>query len=295
EKLFQYVPCLKPAYLDELLEWQSDALALRFAPKQHRVVEKNETVPFKGVRQPGGIRSGAVGRVIKVREAGTELFFARKSGDIKALAPELDILRGLPPSDHNVSLRASYVKDGSLHLVVRPWAKTDLSQFISNPEVLPGWATGENVQKSALIVGWLNCLAVGLAKLHAQHIKHKDIKPANILLADTSEDDYTLNACPVFCDFGLSKLFSEQSKTVGGGCTPYYQAPEQLEGRHAGRAADVFSLGCVFLELAFMLANKKRKKLTKRVPTGFASSPEGVGDCIAQLPTSTFWTGLKEV
>jgi hypothetical protein len=300
EKLLQYVPGLKPAYLDELLGWQSDALAVSFAPKQHRVVEKNETVPFKGVRQPGGTRSGAYGRVIKVREVATEAFFARKSGDIGNLTQELDILRGLPPSDHNVSLRASYVKDRQLHLIVTPWAKTDLAQFIANPEVLPGWAAGADDQKSTLIVGWLNCLAVGLAKLHAQHIKHKDIKPANILLADTSEDDATgtWNARPVYCDFGLSKLFSEQSKTAGGGGTSYYLAPEQLEGRRAGRAADIFSLGCVFLELAFMLAGKKRKKLIKCLnKAGFASSPAVIdGQCVALLQRETpFWTGLKGV
>lgn len=84
---------------------------------------------------------------------GTELFFARKSGNLNALTQELDILRKLSPSDHNVSLRASYVKDGKLHLIVTPWAKTDLSQFIMNPEVLLGWATAESAQKSALIVG----------------------------------------------------------------------------------------------------------------------------------------------
>ena len=300
EKLRQYVPGLKPAHLDELLEWQSDALALRFAPRQHRVVEKNETVPFKGVRQQGGTRSGAFGRVIKVREAGTELFFARKSGSADALAQELEILSGLHPSDHNVSLRASYVKDRQLHLVLTPWAKTDLGQFIANPEVLPGWAAAGDAQKSALIVGWLSCLAVGLAKLHSQRIKHKDIKPANILLADASEDDAAgpMSARPVFCDFGTSKLFSEQSKTAGAGGTCFYQAPEQLDGRRAGRAADVFSLGCVFLELAFMLANKKRKKLTKQLHrAGFASTPAALdGGCIATLPTSSaFWTGLKDV
>lgn len=111
---------------------------MSFAPKQHRVVEKKDTVPFKGVR---GTRSGAYGRVIKVREVATEAFFARKSGDIGNLTQELDILRGLPPSDHNVSLRASYVKDRQLHLIATPWAKTDLAQFIANPEVLP-WVGG---------------------------------------------------------------------------------------------------------------------------------------------------------
>lgn len=300
EKLLEYnVPGLKDAFLDEFLEWQSDALALHFAPKQHRVVEKNETVPFKGVRQPGGSRSGSFGRIIKVREAGTDLFFARKSGGVDALTQELDILKELPASDHNISLRASYVKDGQMHLIVRPWAKTDLRQFLQNPEILPGWATAKTTEKAALIIGWLNCLAVGLAKLHAQHIKHKDIKPANILLADSNEDDVSrpLNAKPVYCDFGLSKFFSVQSKTDGGAGTRYYKAPEQLMRRDAGRGADVFSLGCVFLELAFLLAGKKRTKMTKWLhPEAIANDGQRITDCIRKLPDSSdTWTRLKEV
>lgn len=32
------------------------------------------------------------------------------------------------------------------------------------------------------IYGWVGCLATGLAYLHEQKSKHRDVKPANILL-----------------------------------------------------------------------------------------------------------------
>ena len=316
KKLLEDVPVLreKPAWLDELLEWQSDVTALRFAWKQHIVLKKNETVPFRVVRRPGGTRSDACGRavMVKVRDVDTDEYYAWKSGSVDALTAltqELDIMRGLPQSDHNVSLRASYVMNGRLHLIVTPWAKADLGQFIANPEILPGWPTWENHQKAALLVGWLNCMAVGLAKLHAniKCIVHNDIKPANILLAvcsgcdDYNDDDDTnalnaLNARPVFCDFWPISTTQESSKSK----TLCYVAPEQLDGRteaNSSPQADVFSLGCVFLELAFMLANKKRKKLTKRLFGFFAGSPAVLdGGLISMLPSSSaFWTDLKDV
>ena len=78
----------------------------------------------------------------------------------------------------------------------------------------------------------------------------------------------------------------------------FYQAPEQLAGRLAGRKADVFSLGCVLLELALLVASKKHKWLTKRLGrTGFASSPFITGKEFGQLLPSgkDWWIGMKDL
>jgi serine/threonine protein kinase len=53
-------------------------------------------------------------------------------------------------------------------------------------------------------------------------------------------------------DFGISKNFvaSEFSKTIGAMAgTRRYWAPEVYQEEARGRSADVFSLGCVFLEI----------------------------------------------
>ncbi len=245
------LPDVPSTYLEELVSWQADALAVQFMPKQHQILNKNATVPFKAARQAGVQRRGAFGTVSKVNEAGQ--MYAKKTGSVEELTPELELLGKLPDLPHSVHLRASYEQNWRLHIIMSPWADTDLSMFLARPEVLPAWLTATRQQRGPMLIGWMNCLAVGLADLHAHRIKHKDIKPSNILLAPMSNEGPEVH--PVFCDFGLAKQFSQRSRTAGQCGTVFYQAPEQLAGQLAGRKADVFSLGCLLLEL---VASKKR-------------------------------------
>jgi len=58
--------------------------------------------------------------------------------------------------------------------------------------------------------------------MHSQKVVHRDIKPENIMVQ--GEDELKL------IDFGLSKRQegNKKLKTIAG--TPYYMAPEVLEG-----------------------------------------------------------------
>ena len=48
-------------------------------------------------------------------------------------------------------------------------------------------------------------------------------------------------------DFGLARpVAAEIMSNVG---TPSYKAPEMIQGKPYGKAADVWSLGCIFLEV----------------------------------------------
>ncbi len=87
----------------------------------------------------------------------------------------------------------------------------------------------------------------GLAYLHANNITHRDLKPANILL--TTKDGKRI---PKITDFGLAKNLAAGHTTstmlVG---TVEYMAPEffkQAEGETTTTAADVWSIGVIFLE-----------------------------------------------
>jgi tetratricopeptide (TPR) repeat protein len=85
-------------------------------------------------------------------------------------------------------------------------------------------------------------LADGLAHAHARGLLHLDLKPANILLADTGE--------PMLLDFNLAVDASEP--LAGRGGTLAYLAPEHLdETRPAtpGAGTDVYALGMILLEL----------------------------------------------
>jgi serine/threonine protein kinase len=58
-------------------------------------------------------------------------------------------------------------------------------------------------------------------------------------------------------DFGISKKFADNMSQTDGliAKSRKYCSPEVYDGEPQGRAADVFSLGCVFLEMATILCN----------------------------------------
>jgi eukaryotic-like serine/threonine-protein kinase len=93
-------------------------------------------------------------------------------------------------------------------------------------------------------------LAETLARaIHAAHLAgvvHRDLKPANVLL--------TADGIPKITDFGLAKPLDDTGEqTVSGAIlgTPSYMAPEQARGngKFAGPAADVYSIGAILYEL----------------------------------------------
>jgi serine/threonine protein kinase len=89
----------------------------------------------------------------------------------------------------------------------------------------------------------------GIEHLHNNNIVHRDLKSANILIAEGYQGEYV----PKIADFGLSKQFAQNensyfSNSFAGGSL-LYVAPEQLEGRELRKNVDLWSLGVVLYEL----------------------------------------------
>ena len=88
-------------------------------------------------------------------------------------------------------------------------------------------------------------LVAGLAAAHAAGVVHRDLKPGNVILDGERA---------VITDFGLARsetadLAVELTANAGLLGTPGYMAPEQVEGREATAASDIYALGVVLFEM----------------------------------------------
>jgi eukaryotic-like serine/threonine-protein kinase len=72
---------------------------------------------------------------------------------------------------------------------------------------------------------------------HAVGMVHRDVKPDNVMVTDTGQVKLT--------DFGIASVKGDPRLTMSGVIlgSPSYMAPEQADGKGAGREADLWSLG----------------------------------------------------
>ena len=92
------------------------------------------------------------------------------------------------------------------------------------------------------IVQILRDTAEALDYAHARGIVHRDVKPANIMIAESGAVKIT--------DFGVAKIASQnmtQADTILG--TPSFMSPEQIEGRPVDGRSDQFALAVITYEL----------------------------------------------
>ena len=85
-------------------------------------------------------------------------------------------------------------------------------------------------------------VASALDVAHAAGLVHRDVKPANVLLAAGSGDHAYLS------DFGLTRTLDPLEPLTDSGSwigTVDFASPEQLAGERVDARSDVYSLGCV--------------------------------------------------
>src|SRR5438105_11173013 len=123
-------------------------------------------------------------------------------------------------------------EDGLLYIAMACVEGSDLKSLLADEGPLP-------VRRALRIAGQIGS---ALDAAHARGLVHRDVKPANILVA--AEDRAYLS------DFGVVKELASNGTTRTGSFvgTTEYSAPEQIEGRAVDGRADVYALACVLYE-----------------------------------------------
>src|SRR5947208_2020143 len=115
-------------------------------------------------------------------------------------------------------------------------------EYIPGRTLREALRSGELDDRGALEVGAQ--IAEALAHAHGRGIVHRDVKPSNVLLAESGEVDVRL------LDFGLAQM-AEFDTLTGLGDIPgtlAYISPERLHGLAATPAADIWAVGVLLWE-----------------------------------------------
>ena len=124
--------------------------------------------------------------------------------------------------------------DGRLYIAMRLVRGTNLAGFLQSV----------GSAEPALALSLLGPAADALDAAHAAGLVHRDVKPANFLLAIGR----TGHRHVYLADFGVSTRASEPAAPTTGGTfvgTMGYTSPEQIRGERLDSRSDVYALGCV--------------------------------------------------
>jgi serine/threonine-protein kinase len=133
--------------------------------------------------------------------------------------------------------------DGMLFIAMRYVAGQDLRMVLTQQGILP-------LDRISLL---FSQVASALDAAHEHGLVHRDVKPANILIAGGSRvgDSGEHPEHVYLTDFGLTKSTAAMSGLTSQGNfvgTPRYIAPEQITGDQVDGRCDLYALACVAYE-----------------------------------------------
>lgn len=221
-------------------------------PKNPNVISKKPAIvragSFKQIREkyyiyPTFLGTGTYGKVFlahnvanKDIKAAIKTLSKKKLSDqaISDIKEEIQILQTL---DHPNIIKyfETFENEKFMYLVMEHWEGGELFERLTDE------TAGKFTEQEAAQI--MQKLFHAISHWHSHGITHRDLKPENIMYKSKSDKS---NAEIKIIDFGLSKFKSaNQSKMKTTWGTPYYVAPEVLDGSGYGQECDIWSLGVI--------------------------------------------------
>lgn len=182
---------------------------------------------------------------------------------------EADLAAGLR-HPHIVGVHDRGGHDGQLWISMDYIDGTDLGQLLEKryPAGMP----------VGLVVTIVNAVANALDYAHKMGLLHRDVKPANIMVADLGTDDPSI----FLTDFGIARPLDDTNgltttnMTVG---TVAYAAPEQLMGEAMDGRADEYALAATTYNLMTGAQLFPRSNPAVVISRHLNTPPPNLGDC----------------
>lgn len=186
-----------------------------------------------------------------------------KNGDDEQVRREVEALKRFNGivHPHLITLLCTFTQDSEYHMIF-PWAQSDLKEY---------WKRNPTPDMSDVkFCRWILKQCVGITEAievihNPRHITsakrfgwHGAIKPENILWFKSKPGDPHDRGRLVISDFSLSEIHTEKSRSMRANdrskLTFSYRPPEcNVEGGMIGRALDIWTLGCLYLEMVCWL------------------------------------------
>ena len=229
-----------------------DVQTLAPLPKEERPVDPQD---YASVGRIGSykisrvIGKGGMGEVFQARHM-EESWAKRQGGDvaIKVMRPRFakdPAFRDRFIREGDVGARVNHPNIARVHEVILDGETLGLVM-----EYIEGDSLEDLIPKNGLsldkVIALLEPLCDALDSLHEQSIVHRDLKPENIRVRKNSNQ-------PVILDFGIAKAGESEdegmTKTGVLMGTVTYMAPEQIDAKNVGPAADRYALGIITYEM----------------------------------------------
>ncbi len=264
---------LEMKQLETTLKGQNIPYASSFFSEQYRAVprtweegghlEIDDEEPLPFVHEID-YREGSYGTVSRVRDSFSGDLYARKQQIIaledkitaaaeKHLKDETERLRDLRHR-HVVQFVKSYRRGKAYGILLKPAATSDLQKLLDRfyKDKFCGMeGCNDSVWLRPLFLTAFGCLSRGLAYIHGREIRHKDVKPANILYEKAWANNKTARF--LWADFGLAYDFSETGDSRTRSTKLYsvrYAPPEILAANAKWRSKKRSSIATNLVEIA---------------------------------------------